>query len=158
MVRRSSGSIPDYPRRAKTLPYNRNEDGMMRTRIKEILIAFVITMSIVFSLFAISQMARASADYNMGCERVRWGFLWSGYRTICDGPKRPDGSWDRTRREWTPAGYVPVSCYGYSFISCSGGYYRQESTQRLETYPVTDATVLPNEPAWLPPGTARILP
>ncbi|AVD99670.1 membrane protein [Mycobacterium phage Cuke] len=148
-----SGSIPDYPRRAKPLPYNRNEDGMTKTKVKECFIAFVITMSIVFSLFAIGKMATAKADYNMGCERIGWGFLMSGYRTICDGPKRPDGSWDRTRREWTPAGWVSGWCSRYS---CTAGYYRQESTQRLETYPVNDGNVLPNEPGWLPPGTVLI--
>ena len=41
--------------------------------------------------------------------------------------------------------------------SSSGGYYREESTQRLETYIVFDYNVLPNEPGWLPPGTVRIL-
>ncbi|AEK06503.1 hypothetical protein PBI_SEBATA_26 [Mycobacterium phage Sebata] len=93
-------------------------------------------------------------DYVPGCERIRWGFLGSGYRTICDGPRQPDGSWLRWRREWTPAGYVPGWCSRYS---CSSGYYRSETTQRQETYPVTDATVLPGEPGWIPPGTIRIL-
>ncbi|AHG24462.1 hypothetical protein PBI_OAKER_71 [Mycobacterium phage Oaker] len=99
----------------------------------------------------------ASADYVMGCERVRWGFLFSGYRTICDGPKRPDGSWDRTRREWTPDHWAGGYCSGYYYISCTPRYFVPESTQRLETYPVTDATVLPGEPAWIPPGTVRII-
>jgi hypothetical protein len=105
----------------------------------------------------LAPVAPANAAYDYGCERVDWGFLFSGYRTICDGPMRPDGSWERTRREWTPAGYMPVSCYGRYYISCSGGYYYDESTQRLDTYIVFDHNVLPNEPGWLPPGTVRIL-
>jgi hypothetical protein len=29
------------------------------------------------------------ADYDPGCEFIRWGFLGSQERTICDGPKPP---------------------------------------------------------------------
>ena len=104
------------------------------------------------------QAAPAQADYNFGCERVDWGFLFSGYRTICDGPRREDGSWERYRREWTPGGYVPFRTYCSTYsCSSSGGYYRNESTQREETYVVFDSNVLPGEPGWLPPGTRRIL-
>lgn len=96
---------------------------------------------------------QAQADYNAGRERVDWGFLASGYRTICDGPRRPDGSWERTRRLWTPAHWVSGYCSRYS---CSAGYPAAESTQRLETYIVFDSNVLPNEPGWLPAGTVVI--
>lgn len=97
---------------------------------------------------------QASADPGVGCETIRWGFLGSQRRTICDGPRRPDGSWTRARAVWTPAGYVPYSSY-CSRYSCSGsgGYYREESTQARETYVVFDHNVLPDEPGWLPAGT-----
>lgn len=98
----------------------------------------------------------AHADYERGCERIDWGFLASGYRTICDGPKRADGSWDRERREWTPEHYYTPYCSYYAWV-CPPTRLIGESTQRWETYPVTDDTVLQGEPPWLPPGTFRIL-
>lgn len=103
--------------------------------------------------------AVATADPIGGCERVAWGFLGlTQKRTICDGPRRPDGSWERHRRIWTPAGYVSGSSYcGYYSCSFSQGYYRDESTQELLTYIVFDDNVPPGEPGWLPPGTANIL-
>ena len=122
--------------------------------MKRLIIAGLAALAVA----GLAPVAPANAAYAYGCERVDWGFLFSGYRTICDGPMRPDGSWERTRREWTPGGYIPyrVYCGSYSCRS-SGGYYREESTQRLETYIVFDYNVLPNEPGWLPPGTVRIL-
>lgn len=105
----------------------------------------------------IANIATADAAPSVGCESIRWGFLGSQIRTICDGPKRADGSWDRERRIWTPAGYVPRSTYcGTYSCSSSGGYYRQESTQGYERYVVFDHNVLPDEPAWLPTGSVVI--
>ena len=95
--------------------------------------------------------------YDAGCETIRWGFLGSQWRTVCDGPRRPDGSWERERRIWTPAGYVPRSTYcGTYSCSSSGGYYREESTMGYERYVVFDVNVLPDEPGWLPEGTLVI--
>lgn len=105
--------------------------------------------------------AEAKADgYVMGCERIGWGFFMSGYRTICDGPKRPDGSWDRTRREWTPAHWYTPYCSSRAWI-CPSPYFVGESTQRFETYPVSDApgaenAPLQGEPGWLPSGSVVI--
>lgn len=116
--------------------------------------AFFVVGIVMFGFAMVTAYApKAFADYNRGCERVGWGFLMSGYRTICDGPKRRDGSWDRERREWTPAHWVSGFC-GYYY--CSAGHPVGESTQRWETYPVTDATVLDGEPGWLSPGTMFI--
>lgn len=120
-----------------------------------------VVVSLLGVVAAVGAMLLASppaqADYDMGCERVGWGFFMSGYRDICDGPKRPDGSWDRTRREWTPAHWYTPYC-NYRSWYCNPAYYVEESTQRLETYPVSDAPgainqPLPNEPGWLPPGS-----
>lgn len=98
----------------------------------------------------------ARADYDAGCETVRWGMFGSQRRSICDGPKT-GGSWMRAREVWIPAGYVPAytSCGTYS-CSSSGGYYRERGTVAFEVYPVTDDTVLPDEPGWLPAGTVVI--
>ena len=105
----------------------------------------------------LAPVAPANAAYDYGCESIRWGFLATQWRTICDGPRRPDGSWERERRIWVPAGYVPRSTYcGTYSCSSSGGYYRQESTTGYERYVVFDHNVVPGEPGWLPAGTMVI--
>jgi hypothetical protein len=102
------------------------------------------------------------ADYDPGCEFIRWGFVGSQERTICDGPKRPDGSWTRGRMIATPAHILPAKS------TCSSGKYSSSCTFREKTYVdeavhskdhyvVFDNTVLPDEPPWLPPGTMRDL-
>ncbi|MCC9182597.1 CDGP domain-containing protein [Mycolicibacterium mageritense] len=89
--------------------------------------------------------AQADAEPGIGCQTVLWGFLGSQRRTICDGPIRPDGSWTRERTVWWPERWVPVQCSRYS---CWGGYWQDAGGNR-ETYPVTPATVLPDEPGHL---------
>lgn len=95
----------------------------------------------------------ANADVQPGCESIRWGFLGSQTRTICDGPMLPDGSWVRYRMVWVPAHQVPVrtNCGTYS-CSTSGGYWANEQIFSKEKYPVRPETVLPDEPGWLPPS------
>ena len=103
---------------------------------------------------AIGYAAHSNADTGLGCETIRWGLFGSQRRTVCDTPRRADGSWTRARVVWTPAHYVPRSCYyGTYSASCSGGYSVGESLQAKETYPVNDGNVLPDEPGWLPTGT-----
>lgn len=102
----------------------------------------------------------AHADPNIGCERINWGLhiLTPQKRTICDGPRRADGSWERWRQLWTPAHYVPARsyCSGTYWVSCNttGGYYVDDQIWEEETYIVFDHNVLDGEPGWLPPGTA----
>ena len=92
----------------------------------------------------------------MGCETVRWGFLGlTQKRTICDTPRYADGHWDRVRIIWAPAHYVPASSYcGTYSCNYSAGYSVDEQIYGKETYPVNDGDVLPDEPGWLPTGTA----
>jgi hypothetical protein len=94
----------------------------------------------------------ANADVEPGCQNDRWGFLGSQTRSICDGPKRSDGSWVRYRMIWVPAHQVPVStsCGTYS-CTTSGGYWQDEQVFEKVKYPVTEDTVVPGEPDWLPP-------
>lgn len=94
----------------------------------------------------------ANADVQAGCVNDRWGFLGSQTRSICDGPLQPDGSWVRFRMVWIPAHQVPVStsCGAYS-CSTSGGYFQDVQIFEKVKYPVTPNTVVPGEPAWLPP-------
>lgn len=98
---------------------------------------------------------QAKATPGLGCETIAAPGLvaWGQKRTICDSPRRPDGSWSRQRQYWTPAHYVPFSCYRWN---CSGGYDVGDSVARYEEYPVTDDTVLPDEPGWLPTGSVVV--
>lgn len=94
----------------------------------------------------------ANADVHPGCANDPWGFLGSKTRTICDGPKQPDGSWVRFRIVWIPAHDVPIStsCGEYS-CTTSGGYFQDTQIFEKVKYPVTPETVVPGEPDWLPP-------
>lgn len=124
--------------------------------------ALVVAMVVALGQIGIARSQATPAQDGTGCETVGWGLNffgnWTQRRTICDGPRRADGSWDRARVVWTPAGYVPRSTYCGSF-SCtsSGGYYRDESVQEATKYVVFDSNVLPNEPGWLPLGTNNIM-
>lgn len=121
--------------------------------MKKAISILVVSFFTAISLGHIA-IPQSSANPGIGCETIRWGFLGSQRRTICDGPRRADGSWERLRIIWTPAGYVPRTTYcGRYSCSSSGGYYREESVQGKETYIVFDHNVLHDEPGWLPPGT-----
>lgn len=101
----------------------------------------------------------ANASPAIGCETVAWPNLlnWGQKRTVCDGPRRPDGSWERARELWTPAHFVPFRCSSSRYsISCSGGYHVGQTTQAFERYMVFDHNVPPGEPGWLPAGTVVI--
>lgn len=116
------------------------------------MITKLIAGAAVVSAIALAPPAQAYPD--VGCESIRWGFLGSQVRTICDGPQQPDGGWMRARVVWTPAHYVPLRCYSSAYSgSCTGDYYVDESVQAKETYLVFPYNVLQGEPGWLPPGT-----
>lgn len=110
--------------------------------------SFFVTMLIVFGLAGISELAEAKA-LPANCQQVLWGFLGSQTRSICDGPIRADGSWMRSRVVFTPAHYVPITCSGYSYISCYGGYYQNYVETDNELYRVDPSNVLGDEPPHL---------
>jgi len=93
---------------------------------------------------------------------VNWGFLGlTQKRDICDGPRRSDGSWLRTRYIFVPPGWVNARSYCSSYTyssSCSytPGYYREESAVSFEQYIVFDDNVAPGEPPWIPTGSMVI--
>lgn len=97
----------------------------------------------------------AQADDLSRCETTRGFWLFKGTaRTICDGVRRPDGSWLRAREFWTPAHWVngSSSCYSgryYSNCSYSPGYWQERTSSGVETYVVFDYNVLPDEPRHL---------
>lgn len=113
---------------------------------------------------AVAAMLLASPDADAaptdnGCMTTGRPILlnWIQKRTICDGPRRPDGSWERTRAIWTPAHTTNGYCSGsYSYVSCSPARSYDESVQEFERYVVFDWNVLPDEPAWLPPGSVVV--
>lgn len=102
--------------------------------------------------------APANADAVSGCEVIRGFWLFKGTaRNICDGVRRPDGSWLRVREFFSPAYYRNASS------SCSGGRYYSNCTfypagwvdrasNGVESYVVFDFNVLPDEPPHLENG------
>lgn len=114
-----------------------------------------LAATIVLAGTAIGYAFQADAAPAVGCETVPApGLLnWGQKRTICDTPRRADGSWTRSREYWTPAHYVPVRCTAYA---CTGGYRVGNTTSRYEEYVVFDHNVLPDEPGWLPTGSVVI--
>ena len=89
-----------------------------------------------------------------GCEQIPWGFLGTQQRLICDGPVRPDGSWERTRTIGVPAHYrnASSSCYGGSYSSSCTFYpagWVEQVTVEDTSYIVFPFNVLPNEPGHL---------
>lgn len=107
---------------------------------------------LVLGVGALWAAAKASA-VPPNCQQQFWLMLGANTRTICDDPLRPDGSWVRYREFWSPAYRVPLrtSCSGgYSWRCTTTGGYVQESTSKgVESYTVTPATVLHDEPGHL---------
>lgn len=123
-------------------------------RNKLIMLGLAALIGVVPLLTLPDANAKASEP---GCVTDSGLWLFHGTRrTICDTPRRADGSWTRLREFWTPAHQVPMTCntYGsrnYSSTNCSGGYFAPETSNGVENYPVTDATVLGDEPGWIAP-------
>lgn len=86
-----------------------------------------------------------------GCVDQFW--MWRGLRAstriICDGPRQADGSWMRRRGffadAYTTNGYS--SCYAYGCTFYPPRYVPELAV--VDEYPVTDDTVLPDEPGWI---------
>ena len=100
-----------------------------------------------------------AAPTGEGCVQDFW--MWNGLRSatrvICDGYRAADGSWERARGflddAYTTNGYT--SCYRYG---CT--YYPPRYVPELKVidrYRVTDDTVLPDEPGWIPSSEPRIV-
>lgn len=89
-----------------------------------------------------------------GCEQIPWGLFGSQQRLICDGPIRPDGSWQRYRTIGVPAHYrnATSSCYGGSYSSSCTFYpagWVEQVTIEDTNYVVFPDNVLANEPGHL---------
>ena len=79
---------------------------MNKNTLRRTLVATAVGAAAAFTGIAWSTDAHADADPSIGCETIRWGFLGSQRRTICDGPRRADGSWTRARSSG-PGGIRP---------------------------------------------------
>lgn len=91
------------------------------------------------------------------CVQQYWLYGLRGTtRTLCDGPIRADGSWERRRNFYADARYVPVTCSWNRWGGgCSGGYTLPVFDTGVESYIVTPATVLNDEPGHL--GNAGVV-
>lgn len=118
-------------------------------KIKQILWSMLAGGLLVFFLYGVLTLVSPDAKADIQCSTQFWWTLGSTQRTICDGPVAGDGSWLRFREFWTPAHYVPVTCYGRYYISCSGGYYQERTSKGIESYVVFPDNVLPDEPGHL---------
>lgn len=49
-----------------------------------------------------------------GCQTDRVGLFGTQFRTICDDPKAPDGSWQRTRQTYMPGQRFAVATNVYT--------------------------------------------
>ena len=124
-------------------------------RVAKLAIAVAVAV-LVLAAGALWASSDADADpdpypYGVECVDDFWLILFqSTRRTICDGPIAPDGSWTRLREFYTPAYNVPLrtTCSGSYVVSCTttGGYFQPRTSRGVESYPVTAATVLHDEP------------
>jgi len=124
-------------------------------RIAFRLALLVLSAGILAAMFLFwSVPGRAHADVIQQCKTDAWGFLGGQRRELCDGPLHPDGSWIRQRIIYVPAHQVNRSCSTFgnaysAFTNCSGGYFQPLTVVTQDVYPVTPATVLPDEPGHL---------
>jgi hypothetical protein len=116
------------------------------TKFQKFIMFLVIVGACIAACFIDS--GRAHAD-TPNCQSQPWGFLGSQTRTICDWPRRADGSWHRHRVIGRDAHYAPITCYGTYFVSCSGGNWVPLYISDNEEYEVNDGNVLPDEPAYM---------
>ncbi|AIW02932.1 hypothetical protein PBI_LARENN_37 [Mycobacterium phage Larenn] len=126
-------------------------------KITSTIAALAIGASILAPTAQADELAWPS-DYDPGCDNIRWGFLGSQVRTICDGPRRPDGSWTRGRLISVPAHTRPAktTCSGTYSVTCTYYEARDVDMKIIEKvhYDVTDATIPEGEPGYLPSGVS----
>lgn len=85
-------------------------------------------VSITAALMLGAATAHADEPVPPGCQADRVGVFGTQFRTICDAPKAPDGSWQRTTKIFSPG---------------------QRAFAITNIYTVTDDTIPPGEPGHL---------
>lgn len=82
-----------------------------------------------------------------GCIDQYWLYnLRGSTRIICDGPIRPDGSWERARAFIAPS-FIRTSCYGYYSVTCDTRMVPELDVR--DYYVVTPDTIPAGEPGWI---------
>ena len=112
-------------------------------------ILYALAGMLVATAMLLLASPRACADpLPPNCVQQYWLYGLRGTtRTLCDGPIRADGSWERRRNFYADTRYVPVTCSWTRWGGgCSGGYTLPVFDTGIESYIVTPATVLPDEP------------
>lgn len=117
----------------------------------------MIRRAVAAAALAAAATITAPAAHALPPNCVQQPWLYGGLigrwtvRTICDGPIRPDGSWDRAREFYADETYVPVRCSWSIYSgSCWGGYWLPVF-DLFDRYSVTPDTVLPDEPGHINP-------
>ncbi|CPT77276.1 Uncharacterised protein [Mycobacteroides abscessus] len=64
--------------------------------------ALFTAAGVTASAVALAPAASADDPAPPGCQTDRVGVFGTQFRTICDDPKAPDGSWQRTRKVVMP--------------------------------------------------------
>lgn len=77
-------------------------------------------------------------------------------RYLCDGPLQADGSWERCRNFYSPEKYPAGPNTDGDGTPDWELILPQVNIH--ECYPVTPATVLPDEPGWIDPPTLGLIP
>lgn len=126
--------------------------NIRRTRCARLLLGLGIALCA-----AVIHMPTARADIPPNCEQIRWGFLGSQTRQICDLPLRKDGSWTREKIIGVLAHYENPSskCYSSGYWGTTDCTYypgRQVPHQiaSSETYELRADTVPADEPGHMP--------
>ncbi|AVJ50255.1 hypothetical protein I5J36_gp38 [Mycobacterium phage Mendokysei] len=132
---------------------------MSKSNVMRLLVSGAIGAAVAAGMLGASGRAHAdglNGPTQFGCTARTdlWGFLGSQRRVICDWPRQDDGSWIRERVFLIPAHHVPFTCDTYggycsAHTSCSGGYDVDTQILDDQAYPVTDATVLSDEPGFI---------
>lgn len=106
-------------------------------------------------MLATATASQAEADYaGDGCVADFWMYKWlrGSTRIICDSERAADGSWER-RRGFFADSYYRSFCGTYW---CEGRVI--PALKDITSYRVTDSTVLPDEPGWIPsPEGTRVV-
>ncbi len=71
----------------------------------------------VFAALMFSPPAHADDPVPPGCQTDRVGVFGTQFRTICDDPIAPDGSWQRTRQTYMPGQRFAVATSVYTVTS-----------------------------------------
>ncbi|OHU37285.1 MULTISPECIES: hypothetical protein [Mycobacteriaceae] len=77
-------------------------------------LALITVAGAVASALVLAPAANADDPVPPGCQTDRVGVFGTQFRTICDDPIAPDGSWQRTRQTYMPGQRFAVATSVYT--------------------------------------------